>query len=249
MMKPMDRRCDTGKELEMGVRALIPFLLIIGMLIVSTPTLAMSQVRFDVYGGTSFMGTTSLLIAQEGYPDTTLQDVKYDTRPLQPPPYYGLRLGRYWMTRLDNPFTRVGAEIELIHDKKYLEEANDPTGIVARFHLTDGLNFLMLNGVGRISLAHNWQATLRSGIGLVISHPSTVVRGQAYGQDGDPRGYRYSGTAGQLAVGVSRPVTSRSELFAEYKWLVSQPTVPIANGYATTPIQAHHLIVGWSWGF
>lgn len=210
---------------------------------------AAANYQIEIYGGTSYTQQTSLHIQQEGYPDRTLHAVRYTTRPFEAPPYYGIRVARYWTPQAESIFNRFGAEVEMIHDKIHLEEAQDPDSIVQRFKVTDGLNYLVLNFVANKQLDGLWETNLRTGLAIVISHPETVIRDEADGEDGDIHGYRYSGLGAHLSLNISRQVTQRSNVMVEYKFTGANPSVPIADGKATTPVLSHHVVAGWSWRF
>ncbi|MFH1682081.1 MAG: hypothetical protein ABIH26_15740 [Candidatus Eisenbacteria bacterium] len=177
---------------------------------------------------------THLAIEQRGEPDIRLT-ASYDTRALEPPIYYSLRLGRV------DP---AGAwEIELIHQKIRLR---DPPPEVQRFEISHGYNLLLF---GR-----SWDrraAVLRAGAGPVISHPETTVRGRniAHGEGILGKGYYLSGFGVQLAAEKrSRPAAGFA-LSIEGKLTTAWARVPVADGHADAPNVALHALVGLARAF
>src|SRR5690606_10449742 len=83
-------------------------------------------------------------------------NVRYETRAWVPTTslalltqnYYDVRLG-YFLEPAAEQRPGFGVELELLHDKIYYVSGDDPGGIVQIFELSDGINYLLLNGVLR----------------------------------------------------------------------------------------------------
>lgn len=205
----------------------------------------------SLYTGTSTTETTSIVINQQGFPATTIDNVRFANKPFTPPPYYGLRYRRDWKANI-GPFQRVGTEIELVHYKIYYESGDDPDGIIQQFDVTDGLNLVYVNALGIKQLRDDLSVSARLGMGPIIAHPETEIRHQKKGQNGDWSGFEYAGLTWQVAVALEKAVAGSrnraggSKLFIEYKHTAADPTISISGGTATTSTRAHHFIAGWS---
>lgn len=170
-----------------------------------------AEVTFDIYTGTSFYNLSELEIHQEGYEAVTIGGVRYQTDPWSDFPnitgnYYGVRLGYFF-----DSFPSVGLELEQLHSKAIYDVGIDPEGIVQHFEVTDGMNFIMLNGVYRISdhVSEDYpkgsqQLLLRVGVGPTISKPASTIRGQdnGYENSGTLKGYDLAGVGGQVSAQV-----------------------------------------------
>lgn len=173
-----------------------------------------------------------LVIRQEGSPDIELI-ARYDTKPFAEVPYYDIKLG---MRRRPWAF-----ELELVHHKLYL--ANRPAE-VDTFEITHGYNPLLLNCV------RDWAGfELRTGAGVVITHPQTTVRGQRFPETGGVLGWYVSGPAAQ--VGVSKQLDFGRHFFAgfEGKFVGAWARVPIVEGNADVPNLSLHGLVSAGWRF
>ncbi|MBC7186935.1 MAG: hypothetical protein H5U38_07880 [Calditrichaeota bacterium] len=194
--------------------------------------LAAGKVELTVLSGAVCNAKSPLLLEQEGWPDLHLKAC-FRSRPLSFPLYYALRVARGASRRL---------EVELVHDKLYLE---NPPAEVQSFAVTHGFNLLFVN------LA--WQKgswALRAGGGPVLAHPETVVRGQRHPESGGifGGGYHVSGPAIQVALGRCCHIWRQLSLLGEAKLTVARARFPIAGGHATVTNPAVHLLLGLSVG-
>jgi hypothetical protein len=129
--------------------------------------------------GTSHAFSTPLEIRQAGQDELRFH-ARYETRPLDTPLYYDLRLARWHGSR--------GFELDLLHQKLFL---TNPPPEVQAFAVSHGYNLLTLN--------HLWRSTAlvyRLGGGLVVAHPESTVRGRTF-----ERGYRLSGPTLNASLG------------------------------------------------
>ena len=165
----------------------------------------------------------------------------------------GLGLG-YFFEALPS----LGLELEHLHSKAYYDSGIDPEGIVQHFEVTDGMNFIMLNGVYRISdeISETYpkgseQLLLRVGFGPTISKPASTIRGQndGYEYTGTLKGYGLAGVGGQVSVQVKMFMFPWLAYSLEYKLTSTLATVAIANGSVTTPLNAGHMVFGLSFSF
>lgn len=208
-----------------------------------------SEVSF--YTGVTVTAPTSIEIKQQGFPKTTITNVRFANKPFVAPPYWGLRYRREWETS-GGPIERLGFEAELVHYKIYYESGDDTAGIIQRFDVTDGLNLVYINAVGIKALQDDLAVSARVGLGPVIAHPETEIRHQKRGQDGDWSGFEYAGLTWQGGVALEKSLAwpqslaRGSRAFVEYKYTAADPTIRIAGGTASTSVRAHHFVAGWS---
>ena len=173
-----------------------------------------------------------LVVRQSGQRDITLT-AHFDTRPFSEVPYYDVKVG---MNRDPWAF-----ELELVHHKLYL--ANRPPRIDT-FEMTHGYNPILLNAV-----RERWRVAFRAGVGIVLTHPETTVRGQRFPETGGVLGWYVSGPAAQ--VGVSKWLDFGHHFFAgvEGKAVGAWARVPIASGSADVPNLSLHGLVSAGWRF
>ncbi|WP_027882699.1 hypothetical protein [Meiothermus rufus] len=175
-----------------------------------------------------------LRVVQAGFPETVVEGARFAGRDLEYFPYYTLRL---WY----GGQTGWRYELELIHQKLYFTEAERGGEIVQQFNITDGLLF----NVAYALEAAPVRVVPRLGLGVLVLHPETVVRDQAWGIDGDPRGYHLGGWGGQIALVLE--TSWRPSLYAEGKWALGYGRVQIAGGYAEGWFRSLHTTWGLGW--
>ncbi len=186
---------------------------------------------FQAFGGDFWSVPAPLTIRQDGQPDIKINDAEYETKSFQKPPYYSVRVGRWQDER--------AWEVELVHPKLYLE---DPPPEVQEFSVSHGYNFLTLNRAWK----ERW-FIWRLGLGAVITHPESTVRGKHWEEDGGlliDDGYYLSGPVGQAAI--ERRFYLYKGLFAslEAKGTVSWAHFPIEDGHAELWNFALHGLFG-----
>jgi hypothetical protein len=202
-------------------------LLVLALAAPVTPVWAEEGWTFQTSLGVVENLETPLTIRQSGFPDIEL-DADYETRPFESPFYYSLRAGRW--------SGRGGWELELIHLKLYLQ--NRPPE-VQQFSISHGYNLVMVN--------RGWDVRrliLRAGVGAVVAHPETTVRGRPL-EDG----YHVTGPAVQVAAEKRLNLGERWFLGLEGKVSAARANVPVAGGEAEMPSVAGHLLVGLGYRF
>jgi hypothetical protein len=227
-------------------------------LVVLLSSYGFAETTLDVYTGTSFYMPSQLEIRQEGYDTVVVAGVQYRTEPWSDFPnitgnYFGVRLGYFPES------SNFGIELEHLHSKAIYVIGNDPEGIVQHFEVTDGMNFVMVNGVFRLtdnfSAAYPFgaeQLLFRVGVGPTISKPASTIRGQADGYENTGvllKGYALAGVGGQVAMQYKQFMLPWLAYSFEYKFTYTHATVPIADGYVVTPLAAGHAVFGLSFSF
>jgi hypothetical protein len=172
---------------------------------------------------------TPLSLEQEGFAPIELS-ASYGNRPFDSPPQWVLRLsarvqGGVW-------------ELQHLHHKLYL---NNRPAEVERFDVTHGYNILTL---GRAWPRGAFQ--LRLGVGVVIAHPESTVRGLRFGPEEGIFGLDQYLTGPALMLGASREfgLGRRVFLSVELQLTAAHARVPIQGGSAKAPNVALHFLIG-----
>jgi hypothetical protein len=174
----------------------------------------------------------SLVIRQSGQPDLRLT-ARFSTRPFFEVPYYDVKVG---IARKPWAF-----ELELVHHKLYLD---NPPEEVGAFELTHGYNPLLVN-VARDQRG----VTFRAGVGILIAHPETTIRGRRFPEDGGILGWYICGPAGQVSVSKSFDISHRLYAGLEGKAVGAWARVPVVNGSADVPNLSVHGLASVGWRF
>jgi len=188
----------------------------------------------EVFGGSAFSFTTPLTIHQSGYDDIGF-NARYDTRPLEMPPYYDVRLSR-WVRN-------GGWAAELVHHKLHL--TNKPIEVQ---------NFAISHGYNLLDITRAWRYKsfiFHLGGGFVMAHPEVTVRDKVFPEkQGFLRlGWYIVGPTTQIAVGKSIYSYKRLTITVEGKVTGSFAWVPIQNGRADVPNVAVHGLLGLGYKF
>ncbi len=199
----------------------------LGLVLVLASPPAHAAWTFEVMGGSSAHAAVPISIEQEGYPALRLVP-SWQTHPFEEAPYYSWRVGRW---------DGDGAwEFELIHDKMILAS---PTAEVTHFEVSHGYNYLLVNRARRFGLG-----IARLGAGVILSHPESTVRGQAFGDFDFLQGFYVSGAGAQVAIQHNIALLGSVYLVAEAKLTGAWARVPVAGGTADVPAIALHGLVG-----
>lgn len=196
----------------------------------ATPCDAFAVERWvlQVFGGAPFNFNLPLTIHQSGHPDLKATG-NYESRPFEVPYYYAWRVGAWNGNR--------GWELELVHNKLYLK---DKPPEIQEFAVSHGYNLLTVNRA--------WDEkgfVFRAGLGVVITHPETTVRGLTDPQDGGIYdGYHLSGPTVQGAVEKRFHVFRWFIVSLEAKVTATYAWIPVEGGHADVPDVAVHGLFG-----
>jgi hypothetical protein len=198
------------------------------------PGLGRATWTADVSTGSAVNLYSPLVIRQKDFPDIRMNG-EFRTRPFEEVPYYDVRVG----TRL----ARAAWELELVHHKLYLENRSSE---VERFEITHGFNLITVNRV--------WTCfgfDLRTGAGIVLAHPQSIVRDAAFPEDAGALGLGWyiSGAAMQAGFGRRFRLSRRFDAGLEGKLTAAAARVPIAQGSADIANLAAHGLVGLRYRF
>lgn len=214
----------------MSVRSIEKILWLMGILgisLVMCGGVTQASWTFEVMGGSSVHAAIPISITQEGYPVLKLTPL-WKTHPFEEAPYYSWRVGKW-----DRD---TAWEFELIHDKMIL---GNPTSEVTHFEVSHGYNYLLINRAAKLDTR-----VLRLGAGLILSHPESTVRGQAFGDFDFLQGFYISGVGAQAGVQYNVQVYGPVYLLAEAKLTGAWARVLVAGGSADVPALALHGLLG-----
>jgi hypothetical protein len=203
-------------------------------IVLSQQVSAQRSWTFNLSFGDAWCFNMPLSIEQEGYDRIKLQ-AHYRTEAFKLPVYYSVRTG----TARD----KKGWELELTHLKIILD--NNPPE-VEQFEVSHGYNYVTVNRTWDIDLL-----ILRFGLGTIIAHPESIVRGKWYDnhQGLFNRGYHFAGPAIQFAAEKEFIISGGLFVDLEIKAAVATARVGIADGHAIVPQAGFHGLVGIGYTF
>ncbi len=182
----------------------------------------------EALSGSAASVSTTLTVRERGTPELEIP-ARWSTRPFRQPIYWAARLGR--------SAERGGWELELVHHKIYLENT---TAEVSQFEITHGFNVAT---VQRTWIRRGF--IFRAGVGAVIAHAQSRIRGVSSGRDGDEvNRYELAGPAFQ--IGIGRRFFAGRHFFGtvEGKVTYGHANVSVARGRASTGNFAVHGLFG-----
>lgn len=193
-------------------------------------TAAQTRWSFELNGGVTHNLRLPLIFHQQGYPDIRINRAHYYSEPLIDPPY--------GMWRVSKWIRKKSIQFEYTHHKIYLKNT---TSQVQDFGISHGFNMLAFNyGIEK------GKFIFRSGLGSVLIHPESTVRGMHYqnGPGFDLKGYRLRGMVAHLSA--SRQFRFGKTFFINSEFKISGAVVnaPIVLGHARVHIVVFQLVLG-----
>ncbi len=184
---------------------------------------------FGGYIGSAWNIPTPLEIRQSGF-DAVRVRARYGTHAFEFPIYYGVRLER---TSGDD-----GWAVQFIHHKIRL--LNRPPEVQA-FEISHGYNLLTLERAWR-----SGERVSGVGLGVVIAHPESRVRGREVPWRGGLLGssYHLAGPAASAMVAWRHELGSHEVGGVEARLSGALARVPVAGGSADAPNVALHGLAG-----
>jgi hypothetical protein len=193
---------------------------------------AQPEWSFEARVGGAWNAPMPIVIRQDGQENLRFSPT-WSTRSFEPPIYYGWRITRWG--------EQSGWALDLAHHKLHIE---DPPPEVQHFAISHGYNLLT---VQRLEGRDGWQYGL--GLGAVLAHPESRVRGQSLDEKGGPfgEGYYLSGPTAAALLAYSRDLQGGLFITFETRVTMSHASVPIAGGDAEVPNFAVHGTIGLGW--
>jgi hypothetical protein len=189
----------------------------------------------------------------------TYQGVHFSARSLDSPQYYVWRIGRLFGTH-----QRLGVEFEFTHLKVIGDTSRSyvasgqingqaiPGGsslpmnaVVQEYQMTHGLNFLMVNAVGRVPIKSGRRLSLvtRAGMGTTLPHAETEVLGQTQER------YEFTGLGVEGSAGLAMKLSHLLSVIADYKVSEARPRITVVSGTAQTRALTQQVAIGLALGF
>lgn len=186
--------------------------------------------NIELFTGDAYNLPSKVTVRQNGYEEAS-KTAKWSTRPMEPAPYYSLRLS-YWEDG-------KSIELEMLHHKIHMENTDE---IFNQYDSTFGFNFFLLNRGWNIYQG----VILRLGLGPVVSHPVNTIRGQRYSSDVV---YNIVGFGGQGAIQFKQDINEDIYFTQEFKLTYGNAEIPIENGTSFVSNTAFHGLVGLGMNF
>ncbi|MBM3347820.1 MAG: hypothetical protein FJY55_15200 [Betaproteobacteria bacterium] len=234
-------------------------------LVTCLPATAPAETRALVYLGAAHTRSSDLRVNQPSTgSNATFSGVSWRDASFEAPPYYGLRVERFFESR---PGWGVGVEFNHYKVHAKTDQAVPVSGTwlgapvnavaplsqrVQNFAISHGVNFI------GVSALHQWQHDrsdrfptsrvqpyLGGGPIFYILHPENTVNNVAGKEK-----YQQSGFGLHLLGGLHYSVTDRVGVFLELKYTSGTAKVDIADsGNAETRLDTTHGALGLSWRF
>lgn len=192
----------------------------------AVPAPAAAQWRVSVGTGTGWNLPLPLTIEQDGAPTLSLT-AHWSTHPFDTPLYYVARVER----------ARGGGAwaVELVHHKLFLD---DPPAEVQHLEISHGFNVVTAQRAWELRRG----VSVRTGAGVVVAHPETIVRGRRQPRGGwGGRGYYVAGPTAQVGAGWTKDVAPKTRVGVEARLIGAHASVPIASGRARLWNAGAHL--------
>ncbi len=209
--------------------------------------------------GTAYTYDSDVTYSFPNQTDLRFEDVKWDTKPLDAPPYWTARY-TYWL----NSSPEWGWALDFTHAKMISDPdkqvrvsgtrqglpVNGTEAVGATFdtlEFSDGHNLFTINGMRRWQLQPEDTASklagsafyLGAGVGIAVPHAEVVTA------DTNTMGYQYAGPAVQGIAGFSFPLSKRFVLLTEYRLTYADMEVDLdGGGSLSTDALTHHLNIG-----
>jgi len=218
---------------------------------------AAAEFQIGAYGGISESFDSDVTLAQPNGTNLTLDDVPWDGKSFESPPYWGVR-GIYWFdsspswgVMIDYNHAKIysdlGATVKVkgIRDGVALNGTDRVSNTFDILEFTDGLNQIYLGGTYRWQ-HERWTPYVGFGVGLSVPH----VEVRRTGSSVKTFEYQVTGVAVEGLVGLEYRITPRVSAFGDYKLSFSSNDADLnGGGTLETDVWTNHFILGLSYRF
>ena len=225
--------------------------------------MAEAEVELSIFTGVALSQDNDLHLQQNGATDLDFDDVSYEGRDFDDPPYYGARL--LWFP---SAASHWGFGAEFFHMKMYAETdstvhvtgrrngvgVNDNERIddtIQSFSLSHGLNYALGD------IVYRWQPGQRGenflghlepyvgvGLGAAIPHVESTVGGKFHEE------YQLHGPGVEALAGMNIALTHHIGLMFEYKFTYANlDSLDIPGGSIEVTPLTHHVVTGLTFSF
>jgi hypothetical protein len=198
-----------------------------------------SKWSFEVHGGAPLNIPLPLTIEQNGSPIIKL-NAQYYSEPFKMPVF--------WIFRISKWKNNKAWELEFKHQKLYLKNTPEE---VQYFNITHGFNQLTINRARKFNWIKNSPFIIRNGIGIVLAHPESEIRGKEFDQQQSflELGYYIAGPTINVALAKQFPLSNRLYFNAETKLSLSYARLPVVDGHALVWHSAMEFVFGLGYNF
>jgi hypothetical protein len=193
------------------------FFLIIVLIFASNTAQTQKLITIEFYSGLPYNVPLPLTISQSGEQDISLT-AHYRSDPFAIPIYWNWRIS-YWN---DNH----AFEIEATHHKIFLKDTSPE---IQEFSISHGFNTITVN--------YAWKDSgfvFRAGVGFVLVHPESIIRGKRFDESGGifDAAYQLTGPTINLAAGKRFNLSRKLFFELDTKINLSYAKVPVVDGEA-----------------
>ncbi len=240
-------------------RSAVIFAALVVVLVAGLAASARAEIDVSFFGGVALTQDSDLDLRKTPGTDLTFQDVSFEGRDFETPPFYGARA--LWFANEDSHW---GFGAEFFHIKLYAQtddvlhlsgqrngvgvDANERLGnTVQEFSLSHGLNFALADVVYRWfpgrrgpGFPNCLQPYAGLGLGAAIPHVEATVLGGSHFEE-----YQLRGPAVQGLVGVNVDLTRHWGVMFEYKFTYAHlGELDIPNGSIELTPLTHNFVAG-----
>jgi lipid A oxidase len=244
------------KAMFTGNRIRLSGMLAVGVLMTVPVTDAPAETSISLMTGQAWTQDSDVRLQAPGNTDLVYQDVAWETKPFEMPPYYSVRV-THWPDR----FPGWGVAVDFTHAKMYsdLEQVVQVTGRRAgtpvngaerlgdtfnTLEFTDGHNLFTLNALRRWRASEQVQLYLGAGAGVAVPHVEVGTVASL------TKEYQLAGPAAQFMAGANFPIGKRFALITEYRLTWADLDTELnGGGSLTTEAWTHHLNFGIGFSF
>jgi len=209
-------------------------------MLAGTSHAADAEWAFNGYLGYSFTPASRVTLNEPALPSVSVNDVSWAGEPFKSPPYYGLRVTRFFQSA-----PGWGIAVDFTHAKAIANLEGTAGDTFSNLQFTHGHNLLTVNGIYR------WRAEsapvrpyVGLGGGVAIPHVEVATA------ESRTEAYRLTGPALEVLAGASFDVASHLALAAEYKVSYARIDANLEGGGSlATRLLTQHLIFGFSVDF
>jgi hypothetical protein len=192
--------------------------LIIVLIFASNTAQTQKLITIEFYSGLPYNVPLPLTISQSGEQDISLT-AHYRSDPFSIPIYWNWRIS-YWN---DNH----AFEIEATHHKIFLKDTSPE---IQEFSISHGFNTITVNYAWK-----DYGFVFRAGVGLVLAHPESIIRGKRFDESAGifDAAYQLTGPTINLAAGKRFNLSRKLFFELDTKINLSYAKVPVVDGDAS----------------
>jgi hypothetical protein len=206
--------------------------LIVVLVFASNTAWTQKLITIEFYSGLPYNVPLPLTISQSGEQDISLT-AHYRSDPFAIPIYWNWRIS-YWN---DNH----AFEIEATHHKIFLKDTSPE---VQEFSISHGFNTITVNYAWK-----DYGFVFRGGIGLVLAHPESIIRGKRFDESGGIFDAAYQLTGPTINLAAGKRFNLSRKLFFELDTKINLSYAKVAVVYGEAKLYNIALQFNFGMGF